>query len=222
MVSIYDVDVGKLIEKLASKLSKEIEMPEWARFVKTGSHNERPPVREDWWYIRAAAILRTIYKNGPVGISKLRSKYGGAKNRGRKKHKFTKGSGKVIRTIVQQLEEKGYFKRAPKGKGRLVTSAGQSLLEKTASEVYTKFTKKVVAKATKVVPVEKIVPAKVAKPVEKVAPKKEVKTASAPIEKKSVKKVVKKAVKPVVKPKKAPVKKVVAKKAVAKKVVKKK
>jgi len=231
MVSIYDVDAGKLIEKLASKLSKEIEMPEWARFVKTGSHNERPPVRDDWWYIRAAAILRTIYKNGPVGISKLRSKYGGAKNRGRKKHKFTKGSGKVIRTIVQQLEEKGYFKRAPKGKGRLVTSQGQSLLEKTASEVYTKFVKKVAPTVIKAAPVEKVVPTKVAKPV--------VKTASVPIEtqsvsgrsktevsgrigKKSVKKVVKKVVKPVAKPKETPVKKVATKKAVAKKVVKKK
>jgi small subunit ribosomal protein S19e len=187
-------------------------MPEWARFVKTGSHNERPPVRVDWWYIRAAAILRTIYKNGPVGISKLRSKYGGAKNRGRKKHKFTKGSGKVIRTIVQQLEEKGYFKRAPKGKGRLVTSQGQSLLEKTASEVYTKFVKKVAPKVTKVAKVE-VKPAPVAKPI--------VKTASAPIEKKSVKKAEVKPKKVVKKEAKAPAKKVAAKKAVAKKEAKK-
>ena len=200
MVSVYDVDATALIEKLAGKLAKEIKMPEWANFVKTGSHKERPPVLENWWYIRAAAILRTIYKNGPVGVSKLRSKYGGAKNRGRKRHKFTKGSGKVIRIIVQQLEEKGYLKRAPKGKGRLTTSQGQSLLEKTASEVYTKYVKPAAPKV-------------VAKPV-KVAPKPTEKTASAPSEKPKDEKVVKaapkkeaKPVKRVAKPAKAPAKK---------------
>jgi len=238
MVSVYDVDATKLIEKLASKLAKEVEMPEWASFVKTGAHNERPPVQENWWYIRAAAILRTIYKNGPVGVSKLRSKYGGAKNRGRKRHHFTKGSGKIIRTIVQQLEEKGYLKRAPKGKGRLTTSKGQSLLEKTASEVYTKFVEPVKKEV-------KVGPKPIEKPVEK-SKKIEEKTATAQLEKpktkkeempkkvekkpaskkevkpkkiaktksKSIKKPSKKApAKPKVKPTKKPAKKVPAKKA---------
>tara|TARA_Y100000310_G_scaffold333802_1_gene412116 strand:- start:901 stop:1575 length:675 start_codon:yes stop_codon:yes gene_type:complete len=223
MVSIYDVDARLLIARLADKLSKEIEMPSWAKFVKTGSHRERPPVQENWWYIRAAAILRTIYKNGPVGVSKLRSKYGGAKNRGRKKHRFTKGSGKVLRVIVQQLEEKGYLKRADKGKGRLVTSSGQSFLEKTASEVYTKFVKpvKIVAKPVKVAPKVEVKPVEKKVEVKKEVPKK---TAVAPIEKKSVKKAEPKAkpvVKKVAKPKKAapkkPAAKKVAKKAPAKK-----
>lgn len=171
MVSVFDVDAGKLVEKLATKLEKDIEMPKWAEFVKTGAHKERPPVQKTWWYIRAAAILRTIYKDGPVGISKLRSKYGGAKNRGRKKHRFTKGSGKVIRTIVQQLEEKGYLKRAEKGKGRLVTSQGQSLLEKTASEVYTKKAKAEISKSISSVAVSK---AKVEKVETKKEPEKKV------------------------------------------------
>ncbi len=145
MVSVYDVDATALINKLAERLASEIEVPAWAKFVKTGSHKERPPLQKNWWYIRAAAILRTIYKNGPVGISKLRSKYGGAKNRGRSPHKFRKGSGKVIRTIVQQLEEKGYLKRAEKGKGRLIASLGQSMLEKVASDIYVKHSKPVAA-----------------------------------------------------------------------------
>lgn len=169
MVSIHDVDASALINKLATKLSKDIKMPAWAQFVKTGAHNERPPVREDWWQIRAAAILRTIYKNGPVGISKLRSKYGGSKNRGRKPHKFTKGSGKVIRTVVQQLETSGFLKRAEKGKGRIVTSQGQSLLEKTASAVYTKRSapKKVEKTAKKVIKTIKVLKTKPVKKVDK-------------------------------------------------------
>ena len=106
-MSVFDVDAQKLVEKVAAELKKikEMEAPEWSQFVKSGAHKERPPQREDWWYIRSASILRTIYKKGPVGVSKLKSKYGGAKNRGVKPHRFTKASGKVIRTILQQLED---------------------------------------------------------------------------------------------------------------------
>ena len=82
MVSVFDVNAQQLVEKVAAELKKieGIEAPEWAQFVKSGAHRERPPARADWWYIRAASILRTIYKKGPVGVSKLRSKYGGASN----------------------------------------------------------------------------------------------------------------------------------------------
>ena len=191
MVAIQDVDATALINKVAEKLVKSIEMPGWASFVKTGAHRERPPLQANWWYIRAAAILRNIYGHGPVGISKLRSKYGGAKNRGRKPHKFTKGSGKVIRTIVQQLEEKGYLKQAEKGKGRLITSLGQSLFEKSASEVYTKRPVKSKVTIKKETPFKK--PAKikkepkvtaVLKKVKKAAPKKEAKKIEKPKSKK--------------------------------------
>lgn len=143
MVSIYDVDATKLITAVAEKLKKSIEMPAWALFVKTGVHRQRPPVNNDWWFIRAAAILRTIYRGGPIGISKLRSKYGGGKDRGRAPSVFKKGSGKIIRTAIQQLEAAGFLKKADKGKGRLITPLGQSLLEKTATEIYSKPSAKV-------------------------------------------------------------------------------
>ena len=83
MVSIYDVYPRKLIEEMALELKKMPEMspPEWAVYVKTGTHNMRPPAEENWWYVRSAAILRSIYKLGPIGVSKLRTKYGGRKNR---------------------------------------------------------------------------------------------------------------------------------------------
>jgi len=152
MVSIYDVDAAKLITAVAEKLKKSFEMPAWAKFVKTGVHKQRPPVQADWWYIRAAAILRTIYKNGPVGISKLRSKYGGGKDRGREPRIFVKGSGKVLRTIVQQLETAGFLKKADKGKGRLVTPLGQSMLEKTATEAFSKYVKVEAPKEVKKAP----------------------------------------------------------------------
>ncbi len=140
MVSIYDVPAEKLAKQIAEELKSAdlVQPPEWANFVKTGNHNERPPMEKDWWYIRSASILRTIYKNGPIGVSKLRSKYGGRKNRGRRPEKFKKGSGSIIRKIMQQLETSGLIKKVEEtqiNKGRIITSKGQSLLNNAANKV---------------------------------------------------------------------------------------
>ena len=74
MGTIYNSDPSELIEKTAEELKKveSIKPPVWAPFVKTGMHKERPPVKSDWWYMRAASILRQIYMFSPIGISKLR------------------------------------------------------------------------------------------------------------------------------------------------------
>ncbi len=152
MVSIHDVKPIDLIMAVAEDLKKrkEFELPSWAPFVKTGLSRQRPPENPDWWWIRAAALLRTISAQGPVGISKLRSKYGGSQNRGRKRSIFVKSSGSIIRTIVQQLEEAGlvkkkFVKEADKKdkkskisiyKGREIAPTGQALLDKYAKQVY--------------------------------------------------------------------------------------
>jgi len=136
MVSIYDVDPTELIKKAAEKLkeNENIKPPVWADFVKTGRHKERPPAEKGWWYIRAAAVLRSVYKLGPIGVSKLRSKYGGVERRGMQPEHFFKGSGSIIRKVLQQLEKAGYIQKVEKGvkKGRIITPKGKSLLDKTA------------------------------------------------------------------------------------------
>jgi len=45
-----------------------------------------------------------------------------------------RAGGKIVRTCLQQLEKAGLVKNV-KGKGRVVTPKGQSLLEKTATEL---------------------------------------------------------------------------------------
>ncbi len=139
MKDIYNVPQNELIEKIALELKKVPSMkpPAWAEFVKTGAHKERSPSRDDWWHVRAAAILRTIHKLGPIGVSKLRTKYGGKKNRGVKPEKFYSGSGKIIRLILQQLEEAELVKKAEKGvhKGRIISPKGISLLDKVAAQI---------------------------------------------------------------------------------------
>src|SRR3989344_8301861 len=132
MATIYDKDTNELIAKASEELKKVIKAPEWAQFVKTGVHKERPPVEKDWFYKRAAAILRSVYIKGPIGTNKLRIKYGGRKNRGYAPEKFYRGSGNIIRKALQQLEEAGLIKKAEKGvhKGRIITPKGKSFLDK--------------------------------------------------------------------------------------------
>ena len=136
MASIYDVDQQKLIEALAVELEKlpEITAPEWSQFVKTGNHKERPPEQKNWWYIRVASVLKQVYKKGPVGVSKMRTRFGGSKNRGVKPHRMTKASGNILRKCLQQLEAAGLVKTVKDDvkKGRIITAGGQALLDKTA------------------------------------------------------------------------------------------
>ena len=130
------VEPMKLIRKVATyfKENRVIEPPPWAMFVKTGVHKERPPQDPDWWYIRAAAVLRKLYLNGPIGVSRLRKMYGGRHRRGHSPPKFAKGSGAVIRKILQQLEEAGLAEKAD-NKGRVASKKGKELLEEAAKIV---------------------------------------------------------------------------------------
>jgi len=125
---------AQCIDRIKQELMKndKIVQPEWAKFVKTGVNAERMPLQKDWWYIRSAAILRKIYLNNkPVGIQRLRTAFGGKRRRGHKPPHRKDAGGKIIRTMVQQLEEAGYIKQAEKPKrGRIITSKGQSLVDK--------------------------------------------------------------------------------------------
>ncbi len=140
MTHILAVNANALNFAVADEIKKQklVQPPEWSKFAKTGMHRERLPENPDWWYLRSAAILRSIAKLGPVGTQKLRTKYGGRKsNRGYKPEHIYKGSGSVIRKILQQLEASGLIKQTQKGahKGRVLTPKGISLLDKIAVQI---------------------------------------------------------------------------------------
>lgn len=134
-----DVDPTELIEEVAKELSKikDISPPSWAIFVKTGASKERPPAREDWWYVRAASVLRKVRLKGPIGVSKLRIFYGGIKNRGYAPEVFKRGSGNILRKVLQQLEKAELVKKDKKGvhKGRVITPKGIKLIDNAAKKI---------------------------------------------------------------------------------------
>ncbi|MBW3000987.1 30S ribosomal protein S19e [Candidatus Woesearchaeota archaeon] len=131
------VSKQELVSALAKELKPILHKPEWADFVKTGMHKERPPVDADWWYMRAGSILLKIHRLGPIGVSKLRTKYGGRKNRGVRPEKFYKGSGSIIRKLLQHLESVGLLKQETKGvhKGRVLTPKAVSLIAQTTKKI---------------------------------------------------------------------------------------
>jgi len=137
MTTVYDVPADKLIEETKEKLKEMLEAPEWAKFVKTGVHREKAPEEPDWWYRRVAALLRKIYIFGPIGVERLRTEYGGKKDRGSKRYKFRRGSGSVIRKALQQLEELGFLERTEDG--RRVTPKGRSFLDSIANDIKKNF-----------------------------------------------------------------------------------
>jgi small subunit ribosomal protein S19e len=115
------------------KDNEKIVPPEWAGNVKTGVHKELSPTNEEWWYTRCAAVLRKIYTDGPVGIERLRSVYGGKKDNGSTPYHKAKGSGSIARKTVQQLEAAGYLQKVKEG--RIVSAKGRSMLDNAANEL---------------------------------------------------------------------------------------
>lgn len=136
--SVYEMDSQEYNLKLAEALKKvpEFKAPEWLMFVKSSSSKERPINDPDFWYKRSASILRQIYKNGVVGVSRLRTRYGSKKNRGVKPERFVKSGGKIIRTILQQSDKAGLTENIKiikgtkeKKPGRKMTAKGKAFLE---------------------------------------------------------------------------------------------
>ena len=135
---MFDVSADELIERISEKLKKidAIDPPQWAQFAKTAVNKERPPVNLDWWYVRAASVLRKVGMLGPIGVSKLRTKYGGKRNLGVRPGHFCKGSGNILRKIFQQLETAELLQKSKSSKaGRVLSAKGMSLLDKSATEI---------------------------------------------------------------------------------------
>jgi small subunit ribosomal protein S19e len=132
MSDIRTVDPAKYNSALAEALKKDklVVQPDWVLLVKTGTSRQRPTAETDFWYKRAASILRQIYIRKIVGTQRLRTRYGGRKDRGMQPPAFFKSGGKIIRSILQQLDASGLTEKV-KGKhsGRQLTAKGKEFME---------------------------------------------------------------------------------------------
>ena len=149
MTTYHDVPADMFIPALADRLGdvEAIVAPEWAAYVKTGVTRERPPTQENWWHLRAAAVLRKVARRGPIGITALSQSFGGYKDNGSMPNTPAAGSRHVIRTAMQQLEAAGLVElvelkptESVDGeqmlyKGRVITGSGQKIMDEVAHAV---------------------------------------------------------------------------------------
>ena len=137
MPTPYDIPASVFIKRLAQYLREnvdEVVPPPWVALVKTGSHVEKAPQSLDWWFTRCASILRKIYIEGPIGVERLRSDYGGRLSRGAKPEHRRRGGGTILRKALQQLEAAGLVETL-KNRGRAVTKDGRHTLDRLAGEI---------------------------------------------------------------------------------------
>ena len=132
--AVYEMPAGEYNTKLANILKNmpEFKQPVWSMFVKSSVSKQRPPRDPDFWFKRAASILRQIYTHNVVGVNRLKTRYGGRKKRGVRPEHFAKASGKMIRVILQQAEKAGLlekFNESGKRAGRRLTQSGKELLD---------------------------------------------------------------------------------------------
>jgi len=140
----YNVPQSLFIQHLTKYIKENVDQVQplpWASAVKTSSHSQRQPDDPDWWFTRAASILRKIYLHGPVGIEHLRADYGGRRGARVSREHVRKGGGSNIRKIVQQLEA-AKLVEAASNKGRIVTKEGRRTLDRLAAEIQKELEKK--------------------------------------------------------------------------------
>ncbi len=136
MVNAHDVPSSKLIPALAEQMKSvsSVQEPEWARWVKTGSHAERPPADSNWWFTRAASLMSKLYLHGPVGLGDLERVYGGSKALKYYPKHHRDAGGSNIRKILKQLEQAELVSKTPKG--RVLSPKGRAMLDKVAKDVF--------------------------------------------------------------------------------------
>ena len=77
-----------------------------------------------------------MYKiDKPIGVQRIRTKYGGKQQNMPKPAHFRKGAGGMIRKILQQLESAGLIEKIvlKDRKGRVLTPKGKSFVDKHAA-----------------------------------------------------------------------------------------
>ncbi len=133
MVNVAELPADTLIQQLATHLKekeKEVTPPAWTVYTKTGSQSERVPNNADWWYVRCASLMRKLYLRGPIGVSRLSTAYGGARQRGMAPSKARRGGSIILRKAMLQLQKAGLVAKAEGGKA--LTAKGRSLMDRLA------------------------------------------------------------------------------------------
>ncbi|MDE1865425.1 MAG: 30S ribosomal protein S19e [Candidatus Micrarchaeota archaeon] len=133
MSNVYEVKSADLVRIASQRLKEKMKKPTYVDYVKSGPSKERVPQDRDFWFTRSASILRQVYLNGPIGVSKLRTRYGSRKDHVVHRHHHMKAGGSIIRDALIELERLKLVQNTKEG--RVITPQGRSFLDKIANEL---------------------------------------------------------------------------------------
>ena len=142
-VNVRDVPAENFIASVSDYLKKsgKFKIPEWIDFIKSGPNRYLAPSDPvEWLFERASSLLRKLYLNKRgTGVGALRMQYGGKYERGCVHNITAKGSGKVIRYCLQQLEAMKLVEivniAIKEGDVETKTTAGRRLTKKAYQEL---------------------------------------------------------------------------------------
>jgi len=103
--SLRDISAAEFIKAYAAHLKKsnKLELPDWVDYVKTAHGREMPPLDPDWYFVRAASVVRKIYLNRGLGVGALAHWYGKAVRKTNKPQHHHRASRKVIRHVLNAV-----------------------------------------------------------------------------------------------------------------------
>lgn len=135
-ITVRDVAAPDFIAAYAEVLKNNdmFEVPKWADIVKTGVHKELAPYDPDWYFVRAAAVVRKVYLRQGTGVGALRKRFGGNYRRGAAPERHQDCAGGHIRSILLNLDKLKITEKTEKG-GRRITRIGQQALDLVAGQV---------------------------------------------------------------------------------------
>ena len=134
MANIFEIESDKLVKRAADKLREQkIAKPAYVDYVKSGAGRDRAPTDDTFWYMRCASILRQTYVNGPIGIAKLRVRYGNRMRHTVAHPHHKRAGGSIIKDAFDTLEKIGYISKTKEG--RVISNKGRSFLDGVANEL---------------------------------------------------------------------------------------
>eukprot|EP00598_Pedospumella_elongata_P007300 CAMPEP_0184986278 /NCGR_PEP_ID=MMETSP1098-20130426/15942_1 /TAXON_ID=89044 /ORGANISM="Spumella elongata, Strain CCAP 955/1" /LENGTH=149 /DNA_ID=CAMNT_0027510477 /DNA_START=38 /DNA_END=487 /DNA_ORIENTATION=+ len=135
-ITVRDVKADAFIAAYAEVLKNndKFVVPKWADLVKTGVHKELAPYDPDWYFVRAAAIVRKVYLRQGTGVGALKKRFGGNYRRGAAPERHQDAAGGLIRTILITLDDLKITEKTEKG-GRRISRIGQQALDLVAGQV---------------------------------------------------------------------------------------
>eukprot|EP00759_Apiculatamorpha_spiralis_P007309 PhF_6_TR14306/c0_g1_i1/m.22975/K02966/RP-S19e, RPS19; small subunit ribosomal protein S19e len=134
-VGVKDVDADQWIKGFAAHLKQQgqLDVPEFVDFAKTGISRVLSPQNPDWYYVKAAAVLRRVYLRPFTGIGGLRRVFAKTWGRSRPQH-LVLAAGGVTRKVLQSLEKLNLLTKSEDG-GRVITKSARRDCDRIAMKV---------------------------------------------------------------------------------------